>query len=136
MYVGLHRPGWLDVLGMPPRCGLRLRTPRVLATDFGQGLRLRRGVRAGSLRTPEPSTREKTRGRKSKKMLMCEKNTCIHGYIISGPGGDILTVWHADVLTPAARALEQAAVQALPWCRRSKRARWRKKQTRRSTSRP
>ena len=45
----------------------RLRTPRVCATDLGQGPHLRRGARAGSLRAPEPRAREKTRGRKRKK---------------------------------------------------------------------
>ena len=41
---------------------------------------------------------------------------------------------HTSATTPAARAVEQAAVQALPGCGRGKRARWRKKQTERSAS--
>ena len=73
LYVGLHGPGWLYMLGMPPRGDLRLWTPRARATDLGQGPNLRRGVRAGSLRATEPRAREKTRGRKSKKMPMCKK---------------------------------------------------------------
>ena len=42
---------------------------------------------------------------------------------------DVWTVWHTSATTPAARALQQVAVQALPGCRRGRRARWRKKQT-------
>ena len=64
LYAGLHGPGWLYVLGMPPRGYLRLWTPRARATDLGQGRHLRRGVRAGSLHAPEPRARETTLGRK------------------------------------------------------------------------
>ena len=67
LYVGLHGPGGLYVLRIPPRGYLRLSTPRARATDPGQGSHLHHGVRAGSLRAPEPRTREKTRGRKRNK---------------------------------------------------------------------
>ena len=46
MYVGLYGPEWLYVLGITPRGDLPLWTPRVRATDLGQGPTLRRGVRA------------------------------------------------------------------------------------------
>ena len=52
--------------------------PRVRATDLGQGPNLRRGVRAGSLRATEPRAREKTRGRKRKKIRSTKKT---HLYI-------------------------------------------------------
>ena len=55
MYVGLHGPGWLYVLGIPPRADLPLYTPRARATDPGQGPNLR----AGSGRAPcVPRSRE------------------------------------------------------------------------------
>ena len=44
------------------------------ATDLVQGPHLRRGVRAGSLRAPEPRAREKTCGRKRKKCPCAEKH--------------------------------------------------------------
>ena len=47
---------------------------------------------------------------------------------------DVWPVSHTSAMTPAARALEQAAVRTIPGCRRGRRARWRKKQTKRSTS--
>ena len=43
LYVGLHAPGWLYVLGMPPRTDVPLLTPRARATDLGQGPNLRMG---------------------------------------------------------------------------------------------
>ena len=43
------------------------------------GPHLRRGVRAGSLRAPEPRAREKTLDRKRKKMPMCKKT---HLYMV------------------------------------------------------
>ena len=46
----------------------------------------------------------------------------------------VLPASHNSATTPAARALEQAAVQALPGYCRSRRARWRKKQTKRFAS--
>ena len=72
--VGLRGPGWLYVLGMPPRGYLRLKTPRPRATDLGQGPHLRRGVRAGSLCALEPRAREKTRGRKRKNAQVPKKH--------------------------------------------------------------
>ena len=48
LYVGLQRPGWLYVLGIPPRADLPLWTPRARATDPGQGPNLG----AGSGRPP------------------------------------------------------------------------------------
>ena len=51
----------------------RLRTPRARTTDLGHGPHLRRGVRVGSLRAPEPRAREKTRGRKRKKCPCARK---------------------------------------------------------------
>ena len=41
--VGLHGPGWLNVLGMPPRADVPLSTPRASATDLGRGPNLRMG---------------------------------------------------------------------------------------------
>ena len=41
--VGLHGPGWLNVLGMPPRADVPLSTPRARATDLGRGPNLRMG---------------------------------------------------------------------------------------------
>ena len=41
MYVGFQGPGWLYVLGIPPRADLRLWTPRARATDIDQGPNLR-----------------------------------------------------------------------------------------------
>ena len=41
--VGLHGPGWLYVLGMPPRADVPLSTPRARATDLGRGPNLRMG---------------------------------------------------------------------------------------------
>ena len=55
MYVGLHGPGWLYVLGIPPRADLPLRTPRARATDLGQGPNLRKGSGRGPY---EPRSRE------------------------------------------------------------------------------
>ena len=48
VYVGLHGPGWLYVIGLPPRADLPLWTPRARATDLGQGPNLSKG----SGRTP------------------------------------------------------------------------------------
>ena len=60
VYVGLHAPGWLYVLRMPPRGYLPIfPTPRARATELGQGPNLRRGFRAGSPHAPEPRAREK-----------------------------------------------------------------------------
>ena len=47
---------------------------------------------------------------------------------------DAKPVSNASALTPATQGLEQAAVQAIPGCSRGRRARWRKKQTKRSAS--
>ena len=80
LYVGLHGPGWLYVLGITPRGDLPLWTPRARVTDLGQGPNLRRGVRAGSLRATEPRTREKTRARKRKK---CRSAKTTHLYIVT-----------------------------------------------------
>ena len=43
--VGLHEPGWLYVLGMPPRADVTLSPPTTRATDLGRGpnLRMRSG---------------------------------------------------------------------------------------------
>ena len=41
--VGLHGPGWLNVLGMPPRADVPLSTPRARATDLARGPNLRMG---------------------------------------------------------------------------------------------
>ena len=41
LYVGLHAPGWLYVVGMPPRADEPLSTPRARATDLGRGPNLR-----------------------------------------------------------------------------------------------
>ena len=41
--VGLHGPGWLYVLGMPPRADFPLSTPRARAADLGRGPNLRMG---------------------------------------------------------------------------------------------
>ena len=41
--VGLHGPGWLYVLGMPPQADVPLSTPRARATDLGRGPNLRMG---------------------------------------------------------------------------------------------
>ena len=76
MYVGLHGPRWLNVLGMPPRGCLRLWTPRARATDLAQAPHLRRGVRVGFLRAAE-STRKDPRP-EEKQMSICKKNTFIH----------------------------------------------------------
>ena len=46
--VGLHGPGWLYVLGMPPQADVPLSTPRARATDLGRGPNLR----MGSVRAP------------------------------------------------------------------------------------
>ena len=43
--VGLHGPGWLNVLGMPPRADVPLSTPKAHATDLGWGPYLRTGSR-------------------------------------------------------------------------------------------
>ena len=42
---GLHGPGWLCVLGMPPRADVPVSTPRARDTDLGGGpnLRMRSG---------------------------------------------------------------------------------------------
>ena len=77
--MGLHGPGWLYVLGRPPRGYLRLRTPRARATDLGQGPHLRRGVRTVSQHAPDTRAREKTRGRKRTK-YRCGQKT--HLYIL------------------------------------------------------
>ena len=47
---------------------------------------------------------------------------------------DVLPVPRASATPPAARALEQAAVQALPGCRQGRRPRWQKKRTKRAAS--
>ena len=47
---------------------------------------------------------------------------------------DVLPILHTSATTPAAPAVEQAAVQALSGCSQGMRARWRKKQTKRSVS--
>ena len=69
---------------MAPRA--RNPSPRALATLTPQstcreprpGAKLARGVRAGSLRAPEPRAREKIRDRKEKKVSMGQQNTFIH----------------------------------------------------------
>ena len=43
--VGMHEPGWLYVLGMPPRAGLPPPIPRARATDLGRGPNLGIGCR-------------------------------------------------------------------------------------------
>ena len=42
--------------------------------DLGQGLNVRRDVRAGSRRATEPRAREKTRGRKTKNADVPQKH--------------------------------------------------------------
>ena len=55
LYIGLQGPGWLYMLGIPPRADVPLWTPRARATDLGQGPNLR----AGSGRAPcVPRSRE------------------------------------------------------------------------------
>ena len=43
--VGMHEPGWLYVLGVPPRAGLPPPIPRARATDLGRGPNLGIGCR-------------------------------------------------------------------------------------------
>ena len=43
LYVGLHGPEWLYVLGMPRQADVRLSTPAARATDLGRGPTLRTG---------------------------------------------------------------------------------------------
>ena len=74
--VGLHGPGWLYVLGMPPRADVPLSPPTARATDLGRGPNFF-GVRAGSLCATEPRARGKTRGRKRKK---CRRVKTTHLY--------------------------------------------------------
>ena len=83
LLLGLHAPGWLYVLGIPPRRNLPLWTPRARARGPRPGPKLARGVRAGSLRATEPRAREETRGRKRKKMPKCLKHTFIHTWYSS-----------------------------------------------------
>ena len=77
LFLGLHAPGWLYVLGIPPRGDLPLWTPRARATDLGQGPNLR----AGSGRAPcVPRSREheKRPATGREQMPKCQKNTFIH----------------------------------------------------------
>ena len=70
MHVGLHGPGWLYVLRIPPRRDLPLQTHRACSMDFGQGPNLRTGSGRGpacSLPATEPRARGKTHGRKRTK---------------------------------------------------------------------
>ena len=67
--VGLHVPGWLYVLGIPPHGYLPdfgSLNPHSTC-DLGRGQHLSRGVRASSLRTPGPRTRETTPRPKEKR---------------------------------------------------------------------
>ena len=55
LHVGLQGPGWLCVLGIPPRADVPLSTPAARATDNGQ----RSKLRLGSDRAPcVPQSRE------------------------------------------------------------------------------
>ena len=76
--MGLHGPGWLDGLGMPPRASVALSTPRSRGTNGTRpGPKHECWVRAGSLCDTEPRARGKTRGQK-RKMPMGKKNdTCM-----------------------------------------------------------
>ena len=41
--MGLHAPGWLDMVGIPPFADLLLGIPRTRATDHGRGPHLGAG---------------------------------------------------------------------------------------------
>ena len=80
MYVSLHAPGWLYVLGIPPRADLPLSTPRERATDLGQGPNLR----AGSERAPcVPRNREHEKRPAAGRAKNAEgpKKLCLYVYI-------------------------------------------------------
>ena len=66
LYVGLHAPGWLHVLGMSPRADVPLSTPRARATDLSQGPHMRMGS-GQAPRVPRSREHEGFCGRKSKK---------------------------------------------------------------------
>ena len=71
--VGLHGPGWLYVLGMPPRADVPLSTPGARVTDLGRGSNLRIGPgrapcvpRAESTRKdPRPEEKKMPKGEKT-----------------------------------------------------------------------
>ena len=77
LYVGLHGPGWLYVLGMLPRGYLPLWTPRARATDVGQSL-VFRGVPC----VPRSRELEKrpAAGREKNTVSWCTTKT--HVYIV------------------------------------------------------
>ena len=83
--VGLHGPGWLYVLGMPPRADVPLSKPRACATDLGRGPNLR----MGSGRAPcVPRSREHEERPATGIEIKCRRVTkhiyiCIHIYKIS-----------------------------------------------------
>ena len=83
--------------------------PRARDTDLGQSPHLRRGVRGGSLRAPEPRAREQTRGRTTKK-CRCAKKTRLYVYnnmyIYASDGTD---EWHYARVSVHAR--ERAPIE-------------------------
>ena len=70
--VGLHGPGWLYVLGMPPRADVPLSKPRACATDLGRGPNLRMGSGRAPC-VPRGREHEERRATGRKKMPKGEK---------------------------------------------------------------
>ena len=80
--VGLHGPGWLYALGMPPRADVTRSTPRIRATDLGRGPNLRMG--SGRAPCPPRSREHEERpavGRE-KKCRRVKKHIYIYIYIV------------------------------------------------------
>ena len=97
LYVGLQSPGWLYVLGIPPRADVRLWTPS-RCHGPRPGPKRTCGIWAGSLRATEPRARGETRGRERKNAQGPKKPiyTYVQGFhsgrlLKWNPGGD--TSW-------------------------------------------
>ena len=90
MYVGLLGPGWLYVLGIPPRADLPLWTPRARAADLGQGPNLRKGsgLAPSVLGSREHEERRMAGGEKNAEGLKKHIYICI--YICMYEGRDVM----------------------------------------------
>ena len=77
--VSLHGPGWLYVLGMPPRADVPLSTPRARATDLGRGPNLCMGS-GRALCVPRSREHEERPVVGREKMPKGKKNTFIYIY--------------------------------------------------------
>ena len=92
LFLGLHAPGWLYVLGIPPRADHALWTPRERATDLGQGPNLRaRPGRAPCMRRSREHEERPVAGRE-KNAEGAKKHIYIYIYMYKVPFRDLCHV--------------------------------------------